>query len=89
MPSDTPTGRVNQADVGSWIGSDDDEYDLVLADPPYSDDSWADLLDNVKARYVVAETGGELVEHPDWDVVRQKTYGTTVVTVLSRRGNRS
>ena len=80
---------VNQVDVESWIGSDDDEYDLVLADPPYADDRWDELLDRVNARYVVAEAGGELGEHPNWDVVRQKTYGTTVVTVLSRRGNRT
>ncbi len=85
----TDRASVEQADVNAWIDDDDEAYDLVLADPPYADECWDDLLDNLNARSVVAEAGHELAEHPDWDVVRQKTYGTTVVTVLSRRGNRT
>jgi 16S rRNA G966 N2-methylase RsmD len=75
---------VVQADAISWVQAQDRRFDLVLADPPYADDDWVSLLDHLDARWVVAEAGKELGEHPRWDVVREKAYGTTVVTVLKR-----
>jgi len=77
---------VIQADVLEWVGQNGESYDVVLADPPYADDSWEDLLDQLKTRWLVAEAGEVVGEHPEWDVVREKTYGTTVVTVFARQG---
>ncbi len=77
---------VIQADVLEWVGQHGESYDVVLADPPYADDSWEDLLDQLKTRWLVAEAGEVVGEHPEWDVVREKTYGTTVVTVFARQG---
>lgn len=76
---------VIQADVLDWIEGEHGDYDLVLADPPYSDADWDRLLDSVNARWLVAEAGTAIDDHPRWDVVRDKSYGTTVVTVLRRR----
>ena len=59
---------------------------MVLADPPYADDSWEALLDSLDTRWLVAEAGEVVGEHPSWDVVREKTYGTTVVTVFAKQG---
>ena len=67
------------------VGANDATFDLVLADPPYADDDWVSLLDVLDARWVVAEAGRELEPHPRWDVVREKAYGSTVVTVLKRK----
>ena len=77
---------VVQADVLEWIERCSDSFDVVLADPPYADESWTELLDSVDSRWLVAEAGETVAEHPRWDVVREKTYGTTVVTVFARQG---
>ena len=63
--------------------------DLVLADPPYDFDDWADLLGVVEAPFVVAEAGQPLdrfegLDVLPWDVVRTKRYGRTWVTFLER-----
>lgn len=80
---------VVQADVLSWVAQNSDSFDVVLADPPYADDSWISLLDEVESRWLVAEAATSVEEHPRWDVVREKTYGTTVVTVFARQGSAS
>lgn len=77
---------VVESDVEQWISESSEHFDLVLADPPYSDEGWVALLDLVDAKWLVLETGQELPEHELWDVAREKSYGTTVVTVLRRRG---
>jgi len=76
---------VVQADAVAWVEASDATFDLVLADPPYADDAWIGLLDVLNAKWVVAEAGRELEPHPRWDVVREKAYGSTVVTVLKRQ----
>ncbi|MFT7473254.1 MAG: 16S rRNA (guanine966-N2)-methyltransferase [Verrucomicrobiales bacterium] len=78
---------VVQADVMAWVEQNSGCFDVVLADPPYADDSWKTLLDSVQSRWLVAEAGDTVKEHPRWDVVREKTYGTTVVTVFARQGS--
>ncbi len=82
----TDRATVVQADVLEWVARHEDHFDVVLADPPYADESWESLLDQLDARFVVAEAGEVVEEHPSWDVVREKTYGTTVVTVFARQG---
>lgn len=77
---------VIEGDVEPWLDRATDHFDLVLADPPYSDEGWMVLLDLVDAKWLVLETDRVLPEHELWDVAREKSYGTTVVTVLRRRG---
>ncbi len=77
---------VIQADVLEWVDRQSTHFDVVLADPPYADDSWEALLDSLDTRWLVAEAGEVVGEHPSWDVVREKTYGTTVVTVFAKQG---
>lgn len=83
----TDRATVVQADVATWVEQSNMRFDVVLADPPYDDDSWESLLELVESRWLVAETGKAVDEHPRWDVVRDKTYGTTVVTVFARKGS--
>jgi 16S rRNA (guanine966-N2)-methyltransferase len=80
---------VIQADVLPWVEKNSESFDVVLADPPYADDSWTDILDDLDARWLVAEAASSVEQHPRWDVVREKTYGTTVVTVFARQGSAS
>lgn len=59
--------------------------DLVLADPPYSFDRWADLLAAVDSSLFVLESDRELEPARDWDVLRSRRYGRAVVTILTAR----
>jgi 16S rRNA (guanine966-N2)-methyltransferase len=58
--------------------------DLVLVDPPYSFDAWDPLLRALAGRadLLVAETGGEWEPGPEWETVKVRRYGGTVVTVV-------
>ncbi|MCU4183787.1 16S rRNA (guanine(966)-N(2))-methyltransferase RsmD [Acidiferrimicrobium sp. IK] len=60
--------------------------DVVFADPPYRFEGWPELLAALTAAgfggILVAETGRSLNAAEGWDVVREKAYGSTVVTML-------
>jgi 16S rRNA (guanine966-N2)-methyltransferase len=58
--------------------------DVVLADPPYSFDSWAALLGLLAGRteVLVAETGSMWDPGAGWETVKERKYGSTVVTVV-------
>jgi 16S rRNA (guanine966-N2)-methyltransferase len=60
------------------------EADLVLADPPYGFDQWAELLDRVSAPFVVAESGREIEPVDGWVIQRSKRYGRSWVTFFER-----
>jgi 16S rRNA (guanine966-N2)-methyltransferase len=58
--------------------------DLVLVDPPYGFDGWSALLASLSGRtgVLVAETGAEWEPGPEWETVKVRRYGGTVVTVV-------
>lgn len=58
--------------------------DFVLADPPYDFLKWQQLLDQISAPLVVAESGREITGISGWETTRAKRYGRTHVTYLSR-----
>ena len=58
------------------------EVDLVLADPPYGFEGWGELLEAAGKALVVAETDTPLASFPNWEVVRSRSYGRAVVTIL-------
>lgn len=58
--------------------------DLVLADPPYAFDAWPALLARLDAELAVLESDREPPLTPPWECVREKRYGTTVVTLVRR-----
>ncbi len=59
-------------------------FDLALADPPYAFDQWPDLLDAVDAETLVIESDRAVAVTDRWDVVRDRTYGSTVVQIVTR-----
>ena len=61
-------------------------YDLAFCDPPYAFDAWDRLFDLLDAEVLVLESDRELDPGDGWGVLRQKQYGTTVVTIAARRG---
>jgi 16S rRNA (guanine966-N2)-methyltransferase len=63
--------------------------DLVLADPPYDFDRWADLFTVLNlviapGGVVVTESGREIQPPEGWDVIRSKRYGRAWVAFLQR-----
>jgi 16S rRNA (guanine966-N2)-methyltransferase len=72
-----------QADV-LWYCARAPDVDVVLADPPYSFESWTDLLGllGCRTQVLVAETGSGWDPAPGWETVKERKYGSTVVTVV-------
>lgn len=60
------------------------DVDLVLADPPYGFDRWAELLASVRCDVVVAEADRPIEGVDGWAAIRSKRYGRTWVTFLER-----
>lgn len=82
---------VIQADAVSVVG--DLEVDLLLADPPYGQCRWEQVLASVRAEMVVAEDDHAIdpaqFGDPDaarWEVLRARRYGRAWVTFLVRPG---
>lgn len=61
---------------------------LVIADPPYEFNRWAELIARLNCQLVVAESDRELDgENPPiegWEAIRVKRYGRAIVTFFQR-----
>jgi 16S rRNA (guanine966-N2)-methyltransferase len=55
--------------------------DLAFVDPPYRFDGWAAVLERRVASLVVLESARPLALPDEWEVVRERRYGGTVVTM--------
>jgi len=75
---------VVRADVDAWVGTTASRYDLVLCDPPYAYDGWAELVGRLPADLCVLESGAPIPDPgPDgWEVLKSRRYGGTIVTVV-------
>jgi 16S rRNA (guanine966-N2)-methyltransferase len=73
--------RVVRADVLEWLRRPH-RFDLALCDPPYAFDGWADLLDRLRAPLVVLESDRPVTVPESWEIIRNKRYGGTLVTVV-------
>lgn len=73
---------VVREDVLRWLAAAG-STDVVLCDPPYAFDRWVDLARLLEpvARVAVLESGRALDLGAAWEVVKEKHYGGTVVTV--------
>jgi len=61
-------------------------FDLALCDPPYTFASWDGLLTRLHAALAVLESRRPLEVPPGWEVIRNKRYGGTLVTVVRALG---
>lgn len=78
------SATVVRDDVMAWCESGA-PHDLALCDPPYLFDDWSTLFAVVPAPFVVAESNRPVPPPEGWGLVREKRYGTTVVTFLRRQ----
>jgi 16S rRNA (guanine966-N2)-methyltransferase len=61
-------------------------FDLALCDPPYEFGSWDDLLARLRADLAVLESRRAVEVPLGWEVIRNKRYGGTLVTVVRSLG---
>jgi 16S rRNA (guanine966-N2)-methyltransferase len=71
-----------KASLPSW--NPPRHLDLVLADPPYGPLDLEALLRGVLAPRAVIENDRFMAAPAGWEVVKEKRYGTTFVTMLER-----
>ena len=71
-------------DAVATLGSLD--VDLVLADPPYGFEDWQSLLAAAGDAVVVAESNRMVGPFEGWELIRTRSYGRAVITIL-RPGN--
>jgi 16S rRNA (guanine966-N2)-methyltransferase len=90
--SDLGATRCVKADAVKWLCGAGEQFDLILADPPYDlPNALLDTLEGI-AKHSVLTEGGTLVyelrssgavEVPvGWKILRDKTYGKTRVLML-------
>jgi len=77
---------VIRSDATAHLGQMIRSYDLALLDPPYEFDGWAELLRGLDAHTLVIESNRQIDPPNGFEVLRQRRYGGTVVTVVSRSG---
>ncbi len=79
-----PVARVVRAEAVSWLRRSG-PFDLALCDPPYAFEEWPALLAALRADVAVLESARPPVLAHGWDVIREKRYGGTLVTVVEHR----
>jgi 16S rRNA (guanine966-N2)-methyltransferase len=72
-------------DAAAWIVAAPTAVDLAIVDPPYAFDGWTGLLAGLRAALVVVESDRPVEVGPDWQIVRTRRYGTTVVVIARPR----
>jgi len=82
---DHAEARFVKDDLVRWAGRQEHgTLDLVLVDPPYVWDRWAELLDALVGvtTAAVAESDRDVAPRPGWASLRTRRHGGTVVSVL-------
>ena len=75
-------GRPRPNGCSTTPGRTGRRWDLALLDPPYAFDGWDELLAALPADLAVIESDRSIPPPPGWRAVRERRYGTTLVTVL-------
>lgn len=77
-------GARSEIVAGDATASASRAADIVIADPPYGFDGWDRLIGSVTAGFVVTEADSPVGAPEGWETVRERRYGRTHVTFLSR-----
>jgi 16S rRNA (guanine966-N2)-methyltransferase len=75
---------VVRSDVRRFLQVTPETFDLVLADPPYAYEGWAELTPLLPAPLAALEAAGPVEPGPGWEVIRTRRYGDSVVTLARR-----
>ena len=82
LGSGAEAATVVRADAARFLESAP-RFDVVLADPPYRYDRWDEVLALLSglAGLLVVETGSGWEPGPEWETMKVRRYGGTVVTI--------
>ncbi len=80
----TADATVIKAEATGWLVTSG-SFDLAFVDPPYAFDRWSDVLERLDADLAVLESDRQLELGEHWETVREKRYGTTVVTLVENQ----
>ncbi|MDF7798782.1 16S rRNA (guanine(966)-N(2))-methyltransferase RsmD [Pontiellaceae bacterium B1224] len=90
--NDLGKAKCIKSDAVKWLARAGQQFDLILADPPYDlPDAMAHTLDGILEHSVLTGQGilvyemrsrGEPVVSKDWKIIRDKKYGKTRVLIL-------
>lgn len=81
----TERATVVRSDALEWVRRPGAEpADVALVDPPYRFDRWSELLGALVARTVVIESDREIDPGARFELIRQRRYGGTVVTIAEQ-----
>jgi len=73
---------VVNSDSMRWLATAA-HHDVVLADPPYGFEAWPQLMAAATTELIVAEANDPVEPADGWRVLRERSYGSTVVTMLT------
>ena len=77
--------EIIKGDSLDWLQKSSKSADLVLLDPPYGFENWAELLDTLLQKrpgIAVIESNREIDPGPKWHVDSIRQYGSSVVVVI-------
>lgn len=75
---------VISSDSMRWLTTGS-HHDVILADPPYGFEDWETMQASANTDLLVAESNDPILALAPWQVLRERSYGSTVVTILERR----
>ena len=76
-----PSARVVQSDVMAFVNTPH-SFDVAFCDPPYEFDDWEELLGSLHAELAVLESDRPVPATSRWETLRERRYGSTIVTVV-------
>ena len=76
--------EVVRSDALRFLAEEPGAFGVAMLDPPYrfDDEAWRRLLGVVPADLVVVESDRTIEVGPNWEVLRSKRYGGTVVALV-------
>jgi len=77
--------RVVREEVVRFLGRPH-RFDLALCDPPYAFSAWDQVLTRVHASVAVLESSHAVQVPVGWEIIKNKRYGDTLVTVVRSLG---
>ena len=68
-----------------FLDANRERFDVALLDPPYAFEGWDELLDRLPSNTAVIESNRSVTVRADWEILREKSYGGTVVVFAGRK----
>ncbi|MGE3324573.1 MAG: 16S rRNA (guanine(966)-N(2))-methyltransferase RsmD [Acidimicrobiia bacterium] len=82
-------GKVSTMVVTSsaerFLDANRERFDVALLDPPYAFEGWDELLDRLPSDVAVIESNRPVTVRAGWEILREKSYGGTVVVFAGRK----